>query len=424
VGLGIFLAYDAYERFQSEARVADMRAARAEDRLPPDAPRAPAEPALQLRWDDVDWQDLQPVGDPERRPGDRRKWAALLGAVLCLGISVGGRWPAKYLLSSNSQAAAPELTPVSTTTVERPDGSCLHVQAFGRAPGPTLLLTHGWSLDVSDWADLLQLLADRYHVVTWDLPGLGKSTGPANGDYQIEKMADDLEAVRAQVVGSHPVIFVGHSIGGMIQQTYCRLHRDKLKQPVAGVALVHTTYTNPLQTNLWAPLTVATQPVLKALNALQIPLAGLFWLTNWQSFLNGSLHVSSRIGSFSGRQSAEQLDRSALLAAKAWPAVVARGNMAMTGFNEEASLPEIEIPVLIIAGENDRLTVSAASDRLESLLPEGKRVDDAGGHLGTWEYPQHVAETLLKFADHCFAANSPASLAPAAPSPNPQPPKH
>jgi pimeloyl-ACP methyl ester carboxylesterase len=362
--------------------------------------------------------------DARQEPTDWRKWASLLGLLVCVGISAGGRFPAKALFSNSSQPAASRMPSNSTTVVERPDGSRLQVEVFGKTKGPALLMTHGWSLDGSDWDDLKPMLAERYRLITWDLPGLGKSSGPRSGDYRLEKMADDLEAVRAHVLGLEPVILVGHSIGGMIQQTYCRLHRDKLGQAVAGMILLHTTYTNPMHTNIWAPLTRTFEPVLQAMNALQIPLAGLFWLTNWQSFWNGSLHVCSRVGSFSGKQSAEQLDRSALLAAKAWPAVVARGNMAMTEFNEERSLPEAKIPVLIIAGSNDRLTVKAASDRLQSLLPNERRMDDAGGHLGFWEHPKLVGTTILEFAQHSFASQSKLdqSHSPEA-SPNPRPPK-
>jgi pimeloyl-ACP methyl ester carboxylesterase len=53
------------------------------------------------------------------------------------------------------------------------------------------------------------------------MPGLGKSQGPRNHDYRLEKMAADLEAVVARV--DRPVVLVGHSIGGMISLTFCRL---------------------------------------------------------------------------------------------------------------------------------------------------------------------------------------------------------
>jgi pimeloyl-ACP methyl ester carboxylesterase len=56
-------------------------------------------------------------------------------------------------------------------------------------------MTHGWSLNLTAWAYLLPFLTDKFRIVVWDLPGLGRSTGPTNKDYSLEKMARDLEAV-------------------------------------------------------------------------------------------------------------------------------------------------------------------------------------------------------------------------------------
>ena len=36
---------------------------------------------------------------------------------------------------------------------------------------------------------------DRFRLIAWDLPGLGRSVQPADGDYRLEKLARDLEAV-------------------------------------------------------------------------------------------------------------------------------------------------------------------------------------------------------------------------------------
>jgi hypothetical protein len=48
-----------------------------------------------------------------------------------------------------------------------------------------------------------------------------------------------------------------------------------------------------------------------------------------------------------------QIDHSSRLAAKASPAVVARGNQAMLRFDERATLPHIHRPVLVVSGAND-----------------------------------------------------------------------
>jgi pimeloyl-ACP methyl ester carboxylesterase len=245
--------------------------------------------------------------------------------------------------------------------VARPDGSHLHVEFYGPKHAPTLLFTHGWSLDRTAWSYAKQELADRFRLVLWDLPGLGKSTRPTHGEFSLEMLAADLEAVIG-AAGDGPIILIGHSIGGMIQQTFCRLFPRELGSRVAGIVLLHTTYTNPLRTAWGATLLRAIEkPVIVPLCYLTAWLAPLAWLSNLQSFLNGSLHFTTRLSSFSGQQTWGDLNYAAWLAVKAWPGVVARGNLAMLDFDEQATLPKVNIPVLVIAARHDRMTKPEAS---------------------------------------------------------------
>jgi pimeloyl-ACP methyl ester carboxylesterase len=314
------------------------------------------------------------------------------------------------MLDGKEKPPVVDVAPSRTLSIARPDGSKLHVEIYGEATRPTLLLTHGWSLDTSAWKYIKADLLDRYRIVAWDLPGLGRSRGPSNKDYSLEKMAHDLAAVlQATAEKGSPVILLGHSIGGMILQVFCRVHRDQLDRTVKGLALVHTTYTNPLRTITAAPLASALEkPLIVPMNYLTIALSGLAWLSNWQSYFNGSLHVWTRLVSFSGKQSRAQIDHGARLAAVAWPATVARGNLAMMKFDEQATLGQVQVPVLVIAGDHDRITLRSASEHIERLLPNERATHIDGGHLGYWEVSEQAVELIRDFADHVTAAESPA----------------
>ena len=180
------------------------------------------------------------------------------------------------------------------------------------------------------------------------------------------------------------------------------LSADQLTRSVKVLVLIHTTYTNPVETNMAAWITKPLEVVIKLINFMMIPLAPLVWLSNWQSYFNGSLHLSARFESFTGKQTWEQLDHSALMGARAWPSVVAHGNFGMMKFNEERTLPSITVPVLVISGEHDRLTLQSASERIESLLPDARPFCDHGGHLGHWEQNEGVSGSILDFADKAF----------------------
>jgi hypothetical protein len=104
----------------------------------------------------------------------------------------------------------------------RPDGSEIQVEFYGSQGTPTLILTHGWGPDSTVWYYTKKQLTDQFHVIVWDLPGLGKSKKPQNRDYSLEKYAHDLEAVLAEVE-DQPVILLGHIMGAMILLIFCRL---------------------------------------------------------------------------------------------------------------------------------------------------------------------------------------------------------
>jgi pimeloyl-ACP methyl ester carboxylesterase len=321
----------------------------------------------------------------------------LLAGLGLLALSVAGFIPVTLFLGRPGLKDPRPERGGDQRFVERPDGTRLYVEVYGPQNAPTIIFTHGWSLDSTVWYYVKRELTRRFRVVVWDLPGLGRSDGSPGGDYRLEKMADDLGSV-VESVSRGSVVLVGHSIGGMITQTYCRLYPRQLEERIAGIVLLHTTYTNPLRTAFGAALwTAIEKPILVPLNHLTVWLAPLAWLSNWQSYLNGTLHIVTRLASFSGRQSWRQLDYGAWLAAKAWPGVVARGNLAMLDFHGELTLPDIEVPTLVVAANHDRMTKPSASAHMDKQLPHGLPATINGGHLGFWERHEEVAQLLMEF---------------------------
>ena len=224
---------------------------------------------------------------------------------------------------------------------------------YGPADGPTIVLTHGWGANATEWYYLKKQLGDRFRLIAWDLPGLGLSKRPDNNDYSLDKMARDLDAVVA-LAGNTPVVLLGHSIGGMISLTYCRLFPESLGRKVSGLVLVHTTPTNPVRTTRNAGLYTALQkPVIEPLLHLTIWLSPLVWAMNWMSYLNGSAHRSTAKESFAGTETRGQLDFAARFMPHASPAVLARGMFGMLAYDASATLKTIDVPVLVVPGDRD-----------------------------------------------------------------------
>jgi pimeloyl-ACP methyl ester carboxylesterase len=151
-------------------------------------------------------------------------------------------------------------------------------------------------------------LAQDYRLVLWDLPGLGKSSQPADGRYTVARLAENLRCVIAET-GDKPVTLVGHSMGGMMMLTLVRLHPDLFRYKNNGMVLMGTTHTWPLNTVVvGALLRLLRWPVLEPLLLLTILLSSLVWLMNLQSYLNGTSHIVNRITSLSHDVTRGQLE--------------------------------------------------------------------------------------------------------------------
>ena len=91
-------------------------------------------------------------------------------------------------------------------------------------------------------------------------------------------------------------ILVGHSIGGMITLTVCKLFPKLLSGPVVGISIVHSTYTNSLRTTRFASfLTAIQRPFIEPLLSMTVFLSPLAWLMNGLSYLNGSAQKQRHI---------------------------------------------------------------------------------------------------------------------------------
>lgn len=303
-----------------------------------------------------------------------------------------------------------------TQRVRRPDGTELHVEFTGPSAGPTILLTHGWGLNNNEWYYAKRVLSRHFRLIVWDLPGLGKSTRPQNGDYELEKMARDLEAV-VGLAGDGPVILLGHSIGGMITLTFCRLFPEQLGRRIAGLVLTHTTYTNPVKTAKYNEFFRAVQkPLLEPLLYLMIGLSPLMRLMNWLGYLNGTAHLHSHRAHFMGHETREQLEFLTRFSLYASPSVVARGMLAMFRWDATDVLPTISIPALVIAANGDKATLPEASRRIAEAVPNARIVDLApAGHAGLIEQHGPWAEAVEAFGVACFGAQALTVVPPARP---------
>ena len=370
-------------------------------------------------------QPVRPRALPTRRffrfdPGLNRATALLAGSVALLvwtfvgrligsGVSLALRGASRAGAKAQPGQASDEPNYERGGEAHRvrgPDGSELQVECHGPADAPPLIFIHGWGANATEWYYPKKHLAGRFRLIVWDLPGLGLSKKPDDNDYRIDNLAADLEAVLT-FAGDKPAVIVGHSIGGMIALTLCRLYPRALGHRVAGLVLVHTTYTNPIRTAGTASLYSALEkPLIVPLLYLTIALWPLVWLMNWMSYLNGSLHRSTAKSSFAGTETPAQVDFVARLMPEARPDVLARGMLGMIAYDATTTLHHISVPVLAVVGDLDATTTPEAGKFIADHVPKGELVTlSPAKHMGLIEHNGRFDQVLAAFAHSCLASS-------------------
>jgi len=101
-------------------------------------------------------------------------------------------------------------------TVTTTDGLELAVWETGDPARETIVAVHGYPDDHTVWDGMVELLADRFHVVTYDVRGAGGSEGPsARAGYRIPQLVADLGSVLDAVVPGKRVHLLAHDWGSI-----------------------------------------------------------------------------------------------------------------------------------------------------------------------------------------------------------------
>ncbi len=149
--------------------------------------------------------------------------AGLLG---CRGGMAPGRTP---------HAAGGSAAPTGPGSIRGADGVEI-AYTVHRVGTPTLLLVHGWMCNQGYWETQIAPLAERFGVVTVDLPGHGQS-GRKRANWSLDGFGSDVAAVITHL-GLDKVIVAGHSMGGLVAVAAARALPGKVIG-VIGVDTLH-----------------------------------------------------------------------------------------------------------------------------------------------------------------------------------------
>ena len=227
----------------------------------------------------------------------------------------------------------------------------------------TVLFIHGSGGGEHSWSYQKGFFEKEFNPIIIELPGHGESRG--EGEEEVGKYAEQVYAF-LKALGLKKVFLVGHSLGGAIAQTLALTHAEMMK----GIVLVGTG---------------------ARLKVLPMILDGI--KENFQETVQKITRFA-----YSRKASSDLIERGISDLLRCRPDVLYGDFLACDRFDVMNELGKIDLPTLILCGEEDQLTPVKYSEFLHSRIKHSKmEILANAGHLVMIESPQAFNERIREF---------------------------
>lgn len=257
-----------------------------------------------------------------------------------------------------------------------------HVQQMGH--GPVVLLVHGTGAANHSWRSLAPLLAERFTVVSPDLPGHGFTAAPPPGLVTLPGMASALSEL-LWTLGLSPDLAIGHSAGAAV---VARMSLDGNIDPRGIVSLNGALLPlRGLPGHFFSPVAklLALSPLVSRLIARRgaEPAAVERLIRSTGSTLDpAGVELYRRLISSPGHVAG---------------AIAMMANWDLRDL--ERDLARLTPPLMLIVADRDRTVPPDEADLVLARLPAARRVRLSGlGHLAHEEDSRRVEAVVLQFA--------------------------
>ena len=252
-----------------------------------------------------------------------------------------------------------------------------HYLEGGPKDADVLLMIHGFGADKDNWTRFAGSLTGKYHVIAPDLPGFGESRWHPDWDYSLLPQRDRLASL-VQALGLERLHLIGNSMGGHLAALYALEHPGD----VISLSLVNNAgVTSPDKSDFQRALARGENPlVVRSLDDFDR-------LIEYASYEEP--FVPWPVKGVLAQRALDRADKNQLI----FTAI--KGDRTA---DLEPLLDKIEIPVLIIWGEYDRIIDVSSIDKMRPLLPQAKVIimEDTG-HIPILERPSATAGHYLRF---------------------------
>ena len=259
-----------------------------------------------------------------------------------------------------------------------PEAAGLFWDDHGPKDAPALILSAGLGGSAGYWQPNVAALAANHRVIAYDHRGTGRSSRDVPGDLTIQAMAADLSLlIRATGVATPTLI--GHAIGGMIGLAAALAEPGLLGRLVV--------------INGWARLDPHTARCFDTRLSLLRDSGVRAYLHAQPLFLYPAPWISDHHARLADEEEA-------LVAHFPGVETIQRRIAAARRFDMLDRLPDIAVPTLLVASDDDMLVPHGCSDLLVRGLPDAQLARMAsGGHACTVTRADHFNMWLLDWLD-------------------------
>ena len=273
------------------------------------------------------------------------------------------------------------------------NGARVHYRDQGQEDGMPVVLVHGAMASLHTWEPWVEILGQRYRVITLDLPAHGLTGAVPSGEYGAEAFTQTIDAV-ANEVGLDTFVLGGNSMGGRATWRYALEH----PQRVSAMVLVDSVPPTNWQDDSDDSESRRSGPV--AFSLLR---------QGWFRAIAGALDPAPLIGQ--GLRAAYNdspvvtealVDRyyELIMREGTRAAILGRTNSYGDIDTKTPDLSLLTQPTLVIWGAQDSVIPVSAAAAFEAALPNVRTVifDDLG-HIPMEEDPQRTAAEVVSFLD-------------------------
>ena len=337
--------------------------------------------------------------------------AAAVGGVAIAGAGLAGRTAVRrsraYAVTGRDRVHVFPFVADKVVAVPANDGVVLHAEidepdGWAATVGPTVVLVHGFVLNLSSWVHQRRALVEAgYRVVSYDQRNHGVSESGDLAHCTIDQLGKDLRAVIDATTPDGDIVLVGHSMGGMTIMSFAGRYPELTRDRVTGAALIATSAGGDSLVQLGLGKTF--DRIIAKLGP------GFLDGLGQREGVWGGLRAAGRAVenhfvqkyAFGTEMPKEMLRAVATMVFGTRLDAIGAFLPELDELDVRESLPGlVETPMLIVAGSKDVLTPPQHSERLAEALPAAEFIVIPGvGHLLQLERPGPVTDAVLALLD-------------------------